>query len=98
MRRLLRVPGIDQVGEARGGIRVGDAAGCLRGVRQHVGVAQQQRELFRQRCRREIALRDGGRAAGGNQGARIGALVVVDRVRQRNEQRRAAGHRELGDR
>ena len=48
--------------------------------------------------RREVVLRQHDRAAGLRQHVGIGELVLVERVRQRHQDRRPADRRELGDR
>ena len=63
--------------------------GALRQIaRRGEGRLQHLRELLR----REVLLRHAPAAAGIGQRVRIGRLIVVERMRQRNENRRAADH------
>ena len=86
-----------KVGQACGGIRHGDAACGVRGVREHVGFSQQQRETRAQCFNCEVRLGDRRSAACVHQRARIRGLVVVDGAGQRHQDGGPSGDREFGD-
>ena len=61
------------------------------------GAASAPRRIAARRSGGELGLRHDNRAARGRQRRRVGGLVLVERVRERHEDRSAADDRKLGD-
>ena len=86
-----------QIGEPVGGV---DRAGGFGGgghAGQTARLGGQRRDLGGQPFRGEIGLVEADRAAGVHQHAGVGALVLVERMRQRDEDAGPADRRKLGD-
>ena len=76
-----------QVGQPFGGVEPAGAARAAAISASRCGSAAKRGDLRREPIRRELVLRNADRAAGLHQHAGIGELVLVDRARQRHQDR-----------
>jgi hypothetical protein len=85
----------DQVGQARGRVPPGEAAGAAGRPGQCGGFAEERREPFAQALRRELGLGHQPSAAGLGEGPGVGGLMVVGGCGKRHQDRRPAGGGQL---
>ena len=87
-----------KIGQPLGGVERALLARGLRHSYELLRRAGKPRDLLRKPLRCELGLGQAQRPASGVQHARIGKLVLVERTRERNQDRRSADRGEFRDR
>ena len=87
-----------QIGQPLGGVEPADGAGVGGHRGQPRGLGGERGDFRRQPVGCEFGLRNPDRAIGLRQHAGIGELILVDRTRQRHQDRGPADRGEFGDR